>query len=100
MKRRKESNADFLKEGEGIKYVIKCLNIQGLTNLKYTDVFEEIGKGVVMCLMETQKKVNNIRVAGHLKTIERNGGEKRGGIMALIEEKEDLRLDKKVNEIV
>ena len=54
-----------------------------------------------MCLTETQKKVNNIRVADHLKTIKsmREIEERRErGIMVLFEEKEDLRLEKKVNE--
>ena len=94
-------DVNFLEEGERNKYKIKYLNIQGLTNVKYSEIYGEIGEGVVMCLTETQKKVNNIRVAENLITIEsmREMEERRGGgVMVLFEEKEDLRLEKEVNE--
>ena len=83
---------------EGNRYMIKCLNVQGLTNQKYAEIFGEMGEKVVMCLTETQKKVNNIRTGKHLEVIESMRDiedRKGGGLMVLYEEKEDLSLEKK-----
>ena len=81
---------------EGEAFVIKCLNVQGLTNQKYLEIYDEVERRVVMCLTETQKKVNNIRTADHLKIIEsmREMEDRRGGgIMVIYEEENGLSLD-------
>ena len=52
MRRREEK-----KEG----YKIKIINIQGLTNEKYMDLQEELKEKTILCITETQKKVDNIK---------------------------------------
>ena len=64
-------------ERKGHRFVIRCLNVHGLTNPKYSEIYENMEEGVVMCLTETQRKVNDIRIAEHLQNnreYERNGG--------------------------
>ena len=93
-----EEEVESVMRGNLDKYIIKCLNIQGLTNEKYSELYGEIGEGVIMCLTETQKKVNNIRIGQEMKILEsmREMQDQRGGgIMILYEEREDLFLEKK-----
>lgn len=82
------------------RYVIKCINVQGLTNQKYSEIYEEIEEGVIMCLTETQKKFNNIRIGEHLEIVEsmrEMEDKKGGGLMILYEEREYLSIEKKEN---
>jgi len=79
------------------RYEIKFINVQGLTNEKYTEIYREIDEMTIMCLIETQKKVDNIRVGHHLKVINsmREMEDRRGGgIMTIYEENRDKWFDK------
>ena len=40
---------------------IKLLNVQGLTEDKWIEILEETGDDSIMCLTETQKKVDDIK---------------------------------------
>ena len=73
MRRREEK-----KEG----YKIKILNIQGLTNEKYTELQEELKEKTILCMTETQKKVDNIKRGekiGAYSSSMRQKEEKKGG---------------------
>ena len=45
------------------------MNIGGLTNEKYTELEKEIGEYTILCLTETQKKIDNIKRARDIKGI-------------------------------
>ena len=78
------------------RFVVSLLNVQGLTNEKYTEIQERIGEKTLMFLTETQKKVNDIRVGEGYTCINkmRNTNQmKGGGLMALFRESEDFHFE-------
>ena len=60
-------------------FSFKFINIQGLTNIKYTEIEKEICENTIICLTETQKKIDHIKVSRGINTISsmRNIKEKR-----------------------
>ena len=68
------------------EFIVKLINIQGLTNVKYSELEGEIGRGVVMCVTETQKKVDDIRKSRGIvvRSSMRGEGEQRGGGLMII----------------
>ena len=74
------------------------MNIQGLTKTKMIEVEEAVGPNTIMCLTETQRKVDDIGTKKNLKVLvsmrdmkDRKGG----GLMVMYEEKERLYFEKK-----
>ena len=49
---------------------IKLLNFLGLTEDKWIEILEETGDDSIMCLTETQKKVDDIKVVKDVKIIQ------------------------------
>ena len=43
--------------------MIRLLNVQGLSKEKYAEIEEEVEDNTVLCLTETQKKIDNINTA-------------------------------------
>ena len=87
MRRREEK-----KEG----YKIKIINIQGLTNEKYTELQEELKEKTILCMTETQKKVDNIKRGekiGAYSSMRQKEEKKGGGIMVMFEEKDGLEVE-------
>ena len=81
---------------------VKLLNVGGLTNEKYTELEREIGEQTLLCLTETQKKVDDIKRAKDIKGISsmREDEEKRGGgLMVMYREREGFRWAKIENGI-
>lgn len=88
-------------EEERKNFEMKMINIQGFTNCKYLEIHEQIQPRCMVCLTETQKKVDDIRVAQGVKILssmremeERKGG----GIMILYREEENFYFEKKKQE--
>ena len=48
---------------------IKLINIQGLTNAKFTELEEDTDLNTIYCLTETQKKVDSSKVTKKLQMI-------------------------------
>ena len=76
---------------------IKLLNVQGLTEDKWIEILEETGDDSIMCITETQKKVDDIKIVKDVKIIQtmremqdRNGG----GLLIMYKEKEKYDLQK------
>lgn len=68
-----------------------------MTNEKLSEVYQEIQTHSILCLTETQKKIDNIRTSDQIKVIskmrevdERKGG----GLMVLYREEEDFYFEK------
>ena len=79
---------------------MKVLNIQGLTNSKYLELHQEINKMNIVCLTETQKKIENVRIGQEVTTISsmREMSEKKGGgLMILYKEEEEFYFEKVEN---
>ena len=70
---------------------INCLNIQGLTNAKIAEIEQLIEKNTVMCLTETQLKIDKIKISEKFNYISnmREGKEKKGGGLMILNRKED-----------
>ena len=68
---------------------IKLLNVQGLTEEKWVEILEETGDNSIMCLMETQKKVDGIKIVNDVKiiqTMREMQDRKRGGLLIVYKE--------------
>ena len=75
-------------------FMVKLLNIQGLTNEKYGEIHYEVEHYILICLTETQKKIDNIRVEENIKVISsmRRMDEKKGGGLMLLYRERERRL--------
>lgn len=76
------------------------MNVQGLTNEKYAEIQEKIGEKTLVCLTETQKKVNNIRIEEGITCIDKMRDVnqlKGGGLMVLFKEEEDFYFEEQKN---
>ena len=76
---------------------IKLINITGLTNEKYLEVEQLIKEKTVLCLAETQKKIDNIRMGREitkLSSMREMEDRKGGGLMILYREEEDFYMEK------
>ena len=81
-------------------FCVKFLNVQGLTNVKYTEISKEIQPYTMVCLTETQKKVDDIRVDEKFEVISsmrQQQDRKGGGLMVIYEEREDFYFEKQHN---
>ena len=70
---------------------IKLLNVQGLTEDKWIGILEETGDDSIMCLTETQKKVDDIKIVKDVKiiqTMREMQDRKGGGLLIMYKEKE------------
>ena len=88
------------REVEESMFMVKLLNIQGLTNEKYGEIHYEVEDYTLICLTETQKKIDNIRVEENIKVISsmrRMDEKKGGGLMLLYREREDFYFEKREN---
>ena len=47
--------------------MVKYVNIQGLTNIKMCEIEKLIDNNTIMCLTETQLKINKIKVSESLR---------------------------------
>ena len=76
---------------------IKLLNVQGLTEDKWIEILEETGDDSIMCLTETQKKVDDIKIVKDMKIIQTKPemqDRKGGGLLIMYKEKEKYDLQK------
>ena len=69
----REGKGRRIKENEKEETIeIKLLNVQGLTEDKWIEILEETGDDSIMCLTETQKKVDDIKIVKDVKIIRTN----------------------------
>ena len=98
---RNKENKNGSKEHENkSKFTIKLINIQGLTNIKYTELVKEINTNSIICLTETQKKIDNIKTSSDIQTLSsmRKVSERKGGVlMILYQKQDDIALEKIVS---
>ena len=76
---------------------IKLSNVQGLTEDKWIEILEETGDESIMCLTETQKKVDDIKIVKDVKiiqTMREMQDRKGGGLQIMYKEKEKYDLQK------
>lgn len=77
--------------------VIKAINIQGLSKTKIKELEDLIDDSSILCISETQKKVNDIKGSSNMAITEqmRELNDKKGGGLMLIHRKsKDLFFDK------
>ncbi|MEL6646065.1 MAG: endonuclease/exonuclease/phosphatase family protein, partial [Pseudomonadota bacterium] len=82
------------------KVEIKAINIQGMSNMKLTEVEDMLNNENtnIICLTETQLKVDRINVSRGVKKIDSMREEKDkkgGGLMILYKETDDVKLEKR-----
>ena len=78
-------------------FPVKLLNIQGLTNVKYAELEGEIGEGTILCLTETQKKINDIKMSERIRSIESMSSltdRRGGGLLVLYREGGKVELER------
>lgn len=83
------------KEQEKEKFLfVKCINIQGLTNLKMCEVQKLIENNTILCLTETQLKIEKIRIPENLNSytsMRELNDKKGGGLMVLWSKGQDVK---------
>ena len=85
---------------------VKCINIQGLTNVKITELENIINKDTLLCLTETQLKIDKVKISEGLKYVENmreSQDKKGGGLMMLWRNEVELcveKIDTKLRDIL
>ena len=65
---------------------IKFINIQGLTNIKYLEIEQLIDRDTIMCVIETQQKIDKLNIRNDLEkltSMRKLNSKKGGGLMLL-----------------
>ena len=95
-KKNRESKQDLTKENEKKdRTEIRLINIQGLTQIKASEIEELVSENSLFCITETQQRYNKIRFMDNTKYISvmrEKEDKKGGGIMVVYKESENVEV--------
>ena len=76
---------------------IEMLNVQGLTEEKTVELLELVKPGVILCLTETQKKVDAIKRGEEVEVVQsmREMQDRRGGGLMCAVRRRDMKIEKR-----